>query len=58
MAISKEGIIIRIKVSDVSSMGRTTQGVTLMRMDKDDHVVSMARVVDEKNNEQTQQSLF
>ena len=58
MAISKEGIIIRIKVSDVSSMGRTTQGVTLMRMDKDDQVVSMARVVDEKNNEQTQENLF
>lgn len=57
MAISKEGIIIRLKVDDVSSMGRTTQGVTLMRMDDHDHVVSMARVVenDEKSQEEQQQ---
>lgn len=57
MAISKEGIIIRLKVDDVSSMGRTTQGVTLMRMDEHDHVVSMARVVenDEKSQEEQQQ---
>lgn len=45
MAISKEGIIIRIKVDDISTMGRTTQGVTLMRVGENDKVVAMARVV-------------
>ena len=36
MAISKEGIIIRIKVDEISSMGRTTQGVTLMRVSEEE----------------------
>lgn len=45
MVISREGIIIRLKVDDVSSMSRTTQGVTLMRLNETDHVVAMARVV-------------
>ncbi len=52
MAISKEGIIIRIKVDEISSMGRTTQGVTLMRVSEEDKVVSMARVVDHENQEE------
>lgn len=47
MMISKEGIIIRIKAKDVSSMGRSTQGVTLMRMDKGDQIVAVARVNEE-----------
>lgn len=51
MAISKEGIIIRIKVSDISSMGRTTQGVTIMKMSDHDTVVSMARVVEHEQEE-------
>ncbi len=50
MAISKDGIIIRIKVNDISSMGRTTQGVTIMKMGEHDSVVSMARVVDHEQD--------
>ena len=45
MIISRDGIIIRLKVDDVSSMSRTTQGVTLMRLGEGDQVVAMARVV-------------
>ncbi len=52
MAISREGIIIRIKVADISSMGRTTQGVTIMKVAESDTVVSMTRVVDHDNKEQ------
>ena len=55
MAISKEGIIIRIKVDEISSMGRTTQGVTLMKMGEHDSVVSMARVAE---HDQKEQQLF
>lgn len=51
MAISKEGIIIRIKVDEISSMGRTTQGVTMMKVSDNDMVVAMARVVDHDNQE-------
>ena len=49
MVISHDGIIIRLKVDDVSSMSRTTQGVTLMRMGEGDTVVAMARVVSDEN---------
>lgn len=54
MAISKEGIIIRIKVDDISTMGRTTQGVTLMRMAENDEVVAMARVVADHDSKDQQ----
>ena len=45
MIITKEGIIIRIDVSDASLMGRYTQGVTLIRLQENDKVVDVARVV-------------
>ena len=57
MVISKEGIIIRIKVSEISTMGRTTQGVTIMKMGEQDSVVSMARVA-EHEHEEKEQKLF
>ena len=44
MMISREGIIIRIQAKDVSLMGRSTQGVTLMRLDQGDKLVAVARV--------------
>ena len=45
MIITAEGIIIRLAAKDISSMSRATQGVTLMRIDKDDSVVALAKVV-------------
>jgi len=33
--ISEKGKIIRMKISDISQMGRTTQGVRIMRLDND-----------------------
>ncbi|MDD4170596.1 MAG: DNA gyrase subunit A, partial [Desulfotomaculaceae bacterium] len=44
MIISAEGIIIRLKAGDISTIGRSTQGVTLMRMDQGDLVVAVAKV--------------
>ncbi|EOC99439.1 DNA gyrase subunit A [Caldisalinibacter kiritimatiensis] len=48
MLISQAGSIIRLRVSGVSKMGRSTSGVTLMRLDKEDKVVSIAKVVAEE----------
>ncbi len=45
MMITAEGIIIRLAVKDISAMGRTTQGVTMMRLDEKDSVVALAKVV-------------
>ncbi|BCV19938.1 DNA gyrase subunit A [Moorella sp. Hama-1] len=44
MLISAEGILIRLGVEDISRQGRSTQGVTLMRLEPSDRVVAMARV--------------
>jgi DNA gyrase subunit A len=51
MIITAEGIIIRLAAEDISSMGRTTQGVTLMRLDPKDSVVAVAKVVTREEGE-------
>jgi len=48
LLISKEGIIIRMKTSEISVMGRSTRGVLIMRLDKDDLVVGVARISSEE----------
>jgi DNA gyrase subunit A len=52
MIISQTGTIIRLKVSGISRMGRSTSGVTLMRIEENDKVVSVAKVVAEEDNEE------
>ena len=42
IAISQQGQVIKIKVSGISKIGRATQGVRIMRLDKDDKVASIA----------------
>ncbi|MGD0154156.1 MAG: DNA gyrase subunit A [Thermacetogeniaceae bacterium] len=44
LLMSYEGIVIRIPVGEVSRQGRSTQGVRLMRMDKGDRVVAVAKL--------------
>ncbi len=48
LLISKEGIIIRMKTSEISVMGRSTRGVLIMRLDKGDLVVGVARISSEE----------
>ena len=48
MLITNSGTIIRIKVKDVSILGRATQGVTLMRTSEDEKVVSIETLVPEE----------
>ncbi len=44
MIINKSGIIIRMHVSDLRTMGRATQGVRLINMSKSDSIASIASV--------------
>lgn len=47
--ISISGIIIRLKAKDISIMGRSTQGVTLMKMgNEEDKVMAVAKYVEEE----------
>ena len=51
MIINSQGIIIRISAGDISSMGRNTQGVRLMRVPEGEKVVSVARVQEEEEED-------
>ncbi len=51
MIITAEGIIIRTSVTDVSQTGRDTQGVRIMKLDDNDRVVTLARVIGGKEEE-------
>lgn len=48
MLISAEGIIIRMAIDGISQMGRSTQGVTLMKLGENDTVVALAKIVPEE----------
>ena len=49
--ISEGGIVQRIAVKDIRSMGRATQGVRFIRLDGGDKLVSIARVVKEEGED-------
>jgi DNA gyrase subunit A len=44
MLISEEGVVIRVKVEDISRLGRSTQGVKVMNVGETDRVSAIARV--------------
>uniref|UniRef100_A5WDT4 DNA gyrase subunit A n=1 Tax=Psychrobacter sp. (strain PRwf-1) TaxID=349106 RepID=A5WDT4_PSYWF len=44
--ISNKGTLVRTPVAQVATSGRNTQGVTLIRLSKDEALVAMARVED------------
>jgi len=50
MIINSNGIIIRIKIKDISVVGRNTQGVMLMRMDENESVMSVAKVENDEDD--------
>ena len=52
MMITRNGVVNRQRVSEISLIGRATQGVKLMNLDDGDVVVDVARVVvDDENGE-------
>ena len=53
MVITKAGVVNRQRVAEISLIGRATQGVKLVNLDKGDIVVDVARIVieDEENGE-------
>ena len=49
MMITSSGILIRMHGNEVPSLGRSTQGVTLMRPMPGDEVAALARIVAEED---------
>lgn len=50
--ISDKGTLVRTPVEQVASSGRNTQGVTLIRLSKDEKLVAMARVEHEEGDDE------
>jgi DNA gyrase subunit A len=56
MLTSKDGMMVRVPVQDIRIQGRSTMGVTIMRLNEEDKVVSVAKIIEndednEENNE-------
>jgi DNA gyrase subunit A len=49
LVITQQGMILRLLTDDVRSIGRATQGVTIIDLDEDDKVVSIARLVEKED---------
>ncbi len=47
LLINSDGVIIRIKANDVSKLGRTTQGVKIMKVAEDANIISIGKVAKE-----------
>jgi len=51
MIINKSGIIIRIAISELRTMGRATQGVRLITLKGDDEIASVAKIEHDEDEE-------
>ncbi|MEK7591465.1 MAG: DNA gyrase subunit A [Patescibacteria group bacterium] len=51
LCISKQGQMIRMRLSDIPSRGRATQGVIVMRLNARDKVATMSVVMEDKESE-------
>lgn len=52
MLINDAGVVIRMDVAEISLIGRTTQGVRLMRVGEDTKVVSVAKFVETEDDDE------
>ena len=54
MLINSNGIIIRIKAGQVSTLGRTTQGVRIMKVEEGTKIIAMTKVIqaDDEDDEE------
>ncbi|MCD6579038.1 DNA gyrase subunit A [bacterium] len=52
MIISKNGIMIRVKMSEFRTIGRNTQGVKVMSLKNDDEIVSIEKVFFNEDTEE------
>lgn len=54
MITTRSGITIRSKVSEIRVMGRSTQGVRIIRLDKSDSIADVAVIAEDNENEQNE----
>jgi DNA gyrase subunit A len=49
LLVSEKGMLIRMNVEEISRIGRATQGVRLFRLDDEDRVVALAKLVERED---------
>jgi DNA gyrase subunit A len=49
MVMSNQGNLVRLRAADISRIGRNTQGVRLINMDSDQHLVGVVRVEEDND---------
>ncbi len=54
MVMSKNGIAIRMKCTDISVVGRATQGVRVIKLSESDQLVAAAQMIREENGSGTE----
>jgi DNA gyrase subunit A len=52
LLINSDGIIIRIRASEVSRLNRATQGVKIMRVDEDANIIALAKIIKEDDEDE------
>jgi len=53
MLITEKGMIIRLSTADISTIGRNTQGVRLIQLEEGDHLVSVARLAERDEDDES-----
>jgi DNA gyrase subunit A len=53
MLITEKGMIIRLNTVDISTIGRNTQGVRLIQLEEGDRLVSVARLAEREDDEES-----
>ena len=54
MLVTNKGKIIRLRMRDIRVIGRNTQGVRLIDLEEDERVVSLARLAEKEDEEETE----
>lgn len=52
MLLNSNGVIIRIRVADISTSGRVTQGVKLINLGEDETVISISKISEQQLNDE------
>jgi DNA gyrase subunit A len=53
MLITEKGMIIRLNTAEISTIGRNTQGVRLIQLEESDHLVSVARLAEREEDDES-----
>ena len=56
MLMTSEGVIIRLRAADISTIGRISQGVKLIQLSEGVSVVGVAKITEEAQQEEAEQT--